>query len=146
MKVKPFSVHRETVASTMRVNPGLLEKQKRQQRRQQQSCVNTSENEVRLHKQKDPFREDRIWTTILGCQTCRKHSVETLIFKYVYFDTMISGKRRGESNILGFHTFSIENKNYEINWEENSRMKIGCIAFYRRSFTTRFEICKDEDG
>ena len=35
------------------------------------------------------LREDRIRTTIPGWQTCRKHSFETLIFKYVYFDTMI---------------------------------------------------------
>ena len=56
------------------------------------------------------LREDRIWTTILGCQTCRKHSFETLIFKYVYLDTMISGKRRGESNTLGCHTSNIEKK------------------------------------
>ena len=45
-KVKPARVLR-TVASAMRVTPGLIEMQKRQQqRRQQQSCVNTSENEV----------------------------------------------------------------------------------------------------
>ena len=55
-KVKPSNVLRETDASTVRVNPGLLEKQKRQQRRQQQSYVNTSENEVLLHIQEDLSR------------------------------------------------------------------------------------------
>ena len=51
---KPSSVHRETVAPTMRVNPGLLEKQQWRQRQQQESYVNKSENEVRLHKERNP--------------------------------------------------------------------------------------------
>ena len=48
-------MHRETVASTMRVNPGLLEKQQRQQRRQQQSCVNIFEEKVQLQKRNGSF-------------------------------------------------------------------------------------------
>ena len=45
------SVHRETIAFTMRVKPNLLEKHQRQQgRRQHQSRVNTSENKVLLQK------------------------------------------------------------------------------------------------
>ena len=51
-KIESSSVHRETVASTMRVNPGLLEKQ---QRRQQQSYVNTSEDKVQPQKRKGSF-------------------------------------------------------------------------------------------
>ena len=51
------SVHRETVAFTMRVTPGLLEKQQRRQRQQQQqSCVNTSEDKVQLHGKKSVFQ------------------------------------------------------------------------------------------
>ena len=50
------SVHRETVAFTMRVKPGLLEKQQRQQRRQQQSYINTFEDKVQLKKRKAPSK------------------------------------------------------------------------------------------
>ena len=59
-KDESSGVFRETVASTMRVTPASLKKQRR---RQQQSYVNTSQNKVHLHKE----REDRIWITIPGC-------------------------------------------------------------------------------
>ena len=89
-----WSVHRETVAFTMRVKPGLFGKQPRQQRRQQQSYVNTFENKVQLQKRKGSFErtelglwflddireEDIIWDSHL--QECllrhhnRRHSEE----------------------------------------------------------------------
>ena len=76
-KVQPSSVHRETVASTMRVIPGLLEKQ---QRRQQQSCVNTSKDKVQLQKRKGSFERTHLdfysWMTDV-----EKTLFETLIFK-----------------------------------------------------------------
>ena len=50
------SVHRETVASTMRVKPGLLEKQQRQQQRQQQSYV---KNNVKIQKRKESFEKTK---------------------------------------------------------------------------------------
>ena len=50
-KVEPSSMHRETVASHDTGSPGLL---KKQQRREQH--VNTSENKVHLHKERDPRR------------------------------------------------------------------------------------------
>ena len=53
------SVHRETVAFTMRVNPSHFEKQQRQQR-QQQSYVNTSENKVKLKKRKESFEKTKL--------------------------------------------------------------------------------------
>ena len=60
------------------VNPGLLEKQQRQQVRQQQSYVSTSENEVQLQKRKRIPSRGQIdynsWMTD--------------------FDTMMRGKRR----------------------------------------------------
>ena len=40
-------------------------------------------------KRKESFEKTKIRTTIPGWQTCRKHPFETLVFKYVYFDTMI---------------------------------------------------------
>ena len=67
-KVKPSSMHRETVAFTIRVKPGLLEKQQRRQRRHQQSHVNTSEDKVQLNKRKRSLDVEKTW-------------FETLIFK-----------------------------------------------------------------
>ena len=116
------SVRRETVAFTVRVNPSLLEKQLRQQRRQQQSCVNASEDEVQLQNKKI-HREERIWNTILGWQTCRRHSFETFTFKYVYFDTMMTVERE---NFQCWERRSVQNP--KINWKENSRVRIDPIA------------------
>ena len=100
MKVKPSSVLRETDASPMRENPGLLEKQQRRQRQQQQSYVNTSENEVHLHQERDNSRGHNLgynfWMTDV-----QKTFFETLMFKYVWFDTMMNVKeKRREKRIL----------------------------------------------
>ena len=97
-KVKPSSVHRETVAFTMRVEPGLLEKQQRQQRRQQQSHVNTSENKVKLQKRKESFEQTRLGLQFLDDRRA-EHIPSRLIFKYVYFDTMtdVTVKKREQS-------------------------------------------------
>ena len=53
------SPHRETVAFTKRVKPGLLEEQQRQ-RRQQQSCVYTSQDKVHFHRERDPQRSQNL--------------------------------------------------------------------------------------
>ena len=47
------------------------------------------------------LREGKIRTTIPGWQTCRKHSLKILIFKYVYFDTMVdfTMKKREHSSV-----------------------------------------------
>ena len=98
------SVHRETVAFTMRVKPGLFGKQPRQQRRQQQSYVHTFENKVQLQKRKGSFErtelglwflddirgEDIIWDSHL--QECllrhhkRRHSEEA---RATYWDIIL---------------------------------------------------------
>ena len=71
---------------------GLLEKQ---QRRQQQSCVNTPEDKVQLKKRKAPSRVQNLdsdsWMTV------EKIFFETLIFKYAYFDTPWSTSREEAS-------------------------------------------------
>ena len=61
----------------------------------------------RLHPRKKSIwikreihREDRIWTTISGWQTCRRHSVDTLIFKYVWFDTTENPRERCTHTLL----------------------------------------------
>ena len=80
----------------------------KQQWRQQQSSVYTSENEALSHKEKDPSKGQNLdydsWMTYL-----EKTFFKTLIFKYACFDTMISAQWRSESNVLGCYTSSIVN-------------------------------------
>ena len=48
------------------------------------------------------LREDKIRiTAIPGLQTCRKHSFETLIFKYVYIDTIIDVTVKKREQLIG---------------------------------------------
>ena len=66
---------------------------------------------------------------IPGWQKCRKHSFETLIFKYVHFDTMIdvTAKKR-EQRMLYFQyceRVSVQNSN----WKENSRVIVNWAIF-----------------
>ena len=66
---------------------------------------------------------------IPGWQKCRKHSFETLIFKYVHFDTMIdvTAKKR-EQRMLYFQyceRVSVQNSN----WKENSRVIVNWGIF-----------------
>ena len=142
---KLSSVLRETVASTMRENPGLLEKQQQRQRQQQQSYVNKSENKVHYMK-KEILREDRIWTTIPGYQKCKGHSFETLTFKYVWFDTMMNATTEEARAthwdvVLPVLSRKFQNKlGGEFTYEELVHY------LHRRRFRTRFEICKGEDG
>ena len=73
------SVHRETVAFTLRVKPGLLEKQQRQQ----QSHVNTSEDEVQLQKRKRSFERTEFGLWFLDDRRGEDSHLQ------VYFETMI---------------------------------------------------------
>ena len=78
------------------------------------------------------FREDKIRTTIPGWQTCRKHSLENLIFKYVYFDTMIDVTVKKREQRIGRLYFQYWERgsvqNPKINWKENSRGRIAFTA------------------
>ena len=62
--------------------------QRRQRQQQQQSCVNTPEDKVQLQKRKASSKGQNLdtdsWMTYV-----KKILLETLIFKNVYFDTMI---------------------------------------------------------
>ena len=68
------------------------------------------------------------WMTYL-----EKTLFETLIFKYVHFDTMIdvaAKKREQRVGILYFQQCErVSVQNPKINWKENSRVRIGRIAF-----------------
>ena len=81
------------------------------------------------YRNRKSLREVRIWAAILGCQTCRKHSFETLIFKYVYFDTMMNVKKKRREQRTGMSYFQCWEQNSKINRKENSRMRIDCIVF-----------------
>ena len=63
----------------------------------------------------------------------QKHSFEILIFKYVYFDTMIDvtvKKREQRIGMLYFQYYERESvHNPKIKWKNNSRVRIGRIAF-----------------
>ena len=78
-KVESSSVHRETVASTIRVAPA-----------SSKSSSGGSSNPASIHPKaksiyikKEIFKEDRIWTIIPGCQHCTRNSFETRISKCV---------------------------------------------------------------
>ena len=62
-----------------------------------------------------------------------KTLLETLIFKNVYFDTMISftvKKREQRIGMLYFQYWERRSvQDPQINWTENSRVRIGRIAF-----------------
>ena len=112
------------------LNPGVLEKQ--QQRRQQQSCVKTSEDKVHLHKRQESFErtefglwflDDRRGEDILRdshLQVCllrhhdRRHSEEA---RATYWDIT--------SNIENGRVYKIP----KFYWKEDSRVRIGRIAF-----------------
>ena len=143
-KVKPSSMHRETVASTKRENPGLLESSSG-------GSSNSTSNPFRLHPrkksifQKKSIERTQFGTTISGWQMWRRrHSIDTL--------TMVNPRGRVcthsfDKKVLGrCHT----------NWEE-SYLQYGeedwkeflckdwLHCFHRRRFKTRIEICKNAD-
>ena len=74
------------------------------------------------------LRENKIRTTIPGLQTCRKHSLKILIFKYVYFDTMVDftmKKREQRFGMLYFQYWErVSVQDSIINWKENSSVRM----------------------
>ena len=83
-------------------------------------------------KEKDPSRGQNLdynsWMTDV-----EKTFFETLIFKYVYFDTMIDVTMKKREQRIGMWYFQYWERrsvrNPKINWKENSRVRIGRIAF-----------------
>ena len=110
----------------MQVKPGLLEKQ---QRRQQQFHVNTSEDKVQLQKRKGSFERTEFGLKFLsdrrGADIAqdshlrnqdRRHSEEA---RATYWDVILPVLRTGEESV----------QIPKINWKENLRVRIGRIAF-----------------
>ena len=83
-------------------------------------------------KEKDPSRGQNLdynsWMTDV-----EKTFFETLIFKYVYFDTMIDVTMKKREQRIAMWYFQYWERrsvrNPKINWKENSRVRIGRIAF-----------------
>ena len=83
-------------------------------------------------KEKDPSRGQNLdynsWMTDV-----EKTFFETLIFKYVYFDTMIDVTMKKREQRIGMWYFQYCERrslqNPKINWKEISRVRIGRIVF-----------------
>ena len=65
-KVKPSSMHRETVASTMRVKPGLLESSSGGSGKSSSNPVSIHARTKSNHKKEKRLQEDKIRTMIPG--------------------------------------------------------------------------------
>ena len=69
----------------------------------------SSSNPVSIHprtksihiEERDHQRGQNLDYKILRFQTCRKHSCETLIFKYIWFDTMMNMKEKKREQRIG---------------------------------------------
>ena len=79
-------VHRETISFTMRVKPDLLEEQQRRQRQILCRCIR--EQSPTTEKEEDPSRGQNLDFDSLMTYV-EKTLLENLIFKYVYFDTLV---------------------------------------------------------
>ena len=126
------SVHRGTVAFTMRVKPRPPRKAAAAAAAAAAIPCQYIREQSQITEKERILREDKIRiTAIPGLQTCRKHSFETLIFKYVYIDTIkdVTVKKReqriGMWNFQYWERESVQNSN--INWKENSRVRIGIV-------------------
>ena len=77
-KVKLSSMHRKPLPPQKRDNPGLLESSNGGSGRSSNpSSMHTRRKSI--YFKKENHRKDRIWTTISGRLTCRRHSVDTLL-------------------------------------------------------------------
>ena len=127
-KVEPSSMHRETVASTIRVAPTSS--------KSSSGGSGGSSNPTSIHLKaksiyvkKEIPKEDSIWTAVPGCQKCKWHSFETRISKCV--TKKVRHHDQDEREADGAMHWDVED------W-------LHCLDL--GSFKTRFEICKDENG
>ena len=94
MKVKPSSVHLETVASTKRENPGLLESSSGGSGISSSNPLSiASEKEVHLNKERNPSRGQNLGLKFLDDKRAEDTPL-ILIFKYEWFDTMVTPRGR----------------------------------------------------
>ena len=149
-KVKPSSMHRQTVAFTMRENPGLLESSSGGSGSSNPSSI-ASEKEVHLH-QKEIYREDRIWDYNFWMI-----NVQKTLRRYSHLQVRMI-RHHGESK-RKVYTRSFDEDSCEVSYElggvtlpvlrrrlgRNSCMRIDCIASTAEDSKQDFEICKNAD-
>ena len=150
-------MHRETVASTKRENPSLLESSSggSGNSSSNQSFTNASENEVHWNEERNPSRRQ-----ILGLKFLDDRNEEDTPLILSSSSTYGSRPwwkwkkkcahthltRRGERNAFGgCRTSGIVEKIPKLIGEE-FKYEDWLHCLYRRRFKTRFEICKHEDG
>ena len=113
------SVHREPLPSRC----GLLKNHQRH--------VHTSENKVELQKRQGSFERTKLGLQFLHDR--RAENIPSRLFKYVHFDTMIDVTVKKRDKRIGMLYFLYREResvqNLKINWKENSRVRIGRIAF-----------------
>ena len=101
-----------------------------------------------IYTKKEIPKEDRIWSTIPGCQKCKRDSFETLISKCV-------------TNIVRHHDQDKRETDRAMHWnvilpvlkgkfrnqlEKEFTDEDWLHCLYLGSLKTRHEICKDENG
>ena len=146
-KVEPSSMHRETVASTIRVA--------RASSKSGSSGSAGSSNRTSIHLRAKSFyvkkeipKEDRIWTFIPGCPKCKRDSLETRISKCV--TNMVRHHDQDERETDGARhwdgVLSVLNGKFRNQLEkevtDDDWLHCLCLVIIQ----TRFEICKDENG
>ena len=103
-------------------------KQQLRQRRQQQSCVNTSEKKVHLHKEKDPHTRQNLdynsWMPEMQRAFLRNSHLQVCMVRHH------DEREREEARAMHWDVIlPVLRRKFQNQLEENSRMRIGCIAF-----------------
>ena len=92
----------------------------------------TSEDQVELQKRKESIEKTKLRLLFLDDRRTGMFSFGTLIFKHVYFDTVMKVKREvgnyQETTLPALRTEECA-KSSKITWTENSRVSIGRVAF-----------------
>ena len=146
-KIAISSVHRETVASTIRVAP-VSSKSSSGGSGGSSNPASIHPKSKSIHIQQEIPKKDRIWTIILGCQKCKRDSFETRISKCVTNmvrhhdqDERETGGRRHWDGVLPVLKGKFRNQLEEEFTDEDW---LHCL--HLGSIKTRFEICQDENG
>ena len=149
-EVEPSSVHRETVASTIRVARASSKSSIGDSGGSGGSSNPTSTHpkSKSIYIKKEITKEDRIWTLIPGNQKCKRDSFETRISKCVTNMVRHHDQDEREADgamhwdvilpvLKGRFRSQLEKELIDEDW-------LHCL--YLGSIKTRFEICKDENG
>ena len=143
-KVELSSMHRETVASTIRVAPA-----------SSKSSSGGSSNPTSIHleaksiyvKREIP-KEGSIWTIILGCPTCKRDPIETRISKCI--TNMVRHHDQDERETDGARHWdgvpSFLKGKFRTQLEKEFTDEDWLHCFYLGSIKTRFEFFLNENG